>query len=159
MLFPFAAVGPHGHAQLSLPPVIFLEPDLSTVRIENVIAQRSECSSWPIELYRPRQFTLRGQILDSAGANLGRYFLRGVLTRADGSHVAQYALTLNGVGTVAYTLDASPEVFPYETVSLVLAGAQIGNEAQITAAPSLRPGCVWNLNWQIRLSIHQSEEQ
>lgn len=148
-----ATIGRDFAQQQSFPSVIFLEPDVSTVRIENVIASRADCEAWPVEPFRPRQFSLRGAILDSKGSHLGRYLARGVINNADGSHVAQYALTISNIGTIVYTLDVSTEVFPYETVSLVAYGPQMGSDVNVSATPSLRPGCVWNQNWQIRLSL------
>lgn len=149
----FPATVGSSYTQQSFPSVIFLEPDASTIRIEDVIASRADCTPWPIEPYRPRQFFLRGSILDASGAVLGRYLARGVINKADGSHVAQYALTISGIGTIVYTLDVSPEVFPYEAVSLVAYGPQTGADVNLEATPSLRPGCVWNHNWQLRISL------
>lgn len=142
----------------SLPPVVFLAPDAATTRIENVTQPREDCAAWPIDPVRPRWFNQRGHILDARGSNLGRYFVRGVINNPDGSHVADYALTLNGIGLVIYSLDTTPEVFPYETQLTVISGPQTGATINFAATPSLLPGCVWNLNWQIRMSFSSNSE-
>lgn len=155
MLFPAFAVG---HQELpAIPTVVFLEPNSDTIKIENLLTARADCSPWPIDSFRPRQFFGRGQILDAAGRLLGRYQWRGVINNLDGSHVAQYALTFNNVGTVVYTLDTSPEVFPYEVATMIAFGAREGAGVEILASPSLRPGCVWNLNWQIRINVEAQQ--
>lgn len=152
LLCPISADHSSSLAQ-SLPPVVFLAPDAATTRIENIIQPRIDCEAWPIDPVRPRWFNQRGQILDAQGRTLGRYFVRGVLNNSDGSHVAEYALTLTGIGTVIYSLDTTPEVFPYETTLIVASGPITGASINFAATPSLQPGCVWNLNWQIRMSF------
>lgn len=142
----------------SLPSLVFLAPDAATTRIENLIQPRADCAPWPIDPVRPRWFNQRGQILDASGANLGRYFVRGVINNPDGSHVADYALTLTGIGTLVYSLDTTPEVFPYETTLIVAYGPMAGTQIDFAASPSLQPGCVWNLNWQIRMSFSENVE-
>lgn len=141
-----------------LPPVVFLAPDAATTRIENITQPRAECAAWPIDPVRPRWFNQRGQILDARGANMGRYFVRGVLNNADGSHVAEYALTITGIGTVIYSLDTTPEVFPYEAELIIASGPMAGAKIDFAATPSLQPGCVWNLNWQILMNVSNQEE-
>lgn len=140
-----------------MPMVVFLEPNPDAIRIENFLTARADCSPWPIDLFRPRQFFGRGQILDAAGRPLGRYQWRGVINGPDGSHVAQYALNFDRVGTVVYSLDASPEVFPHDVATMVAFGAREGAGVELSASPSLRPGCVWNLNWQIRISVETQQ--
>ena len=142
----------------SLPPVVFLAPDAATTRIENIIHSRADCEAWTIDPVRQRWFNQRGQILDARGANLGRYFVRGVINNPDGSHVAEYALTLTGFGTLVYSLDTTPEVFPYETELTVAFGPMAGTKINFAASPSLQPGCVWNLNWQIRMNLADNAE-
>jgi len=141
----------------SLPSLVFLAPDAATTRIENIIQPRADCEAWPIDPVRPRWFNQRGQILDAHGTNLGRYFVRGVINNPDGSHVAEYALTLTGFGMLVYSLATTPEVFPYETELTVAFGPMAGTKIDVAASPSLQPGCVWNLNWQIRLNLADAE--
>ena len=152
------SVGHSNALNPTLPPVIFLAPDAATTRIENIIHPRADCEAWPIDPVRPRWFNQRGQILDARGANLGRYFVRGVINNPDGSHVAEYALTLNSIGLLVYSLDTTPEVFPYETQLIVASGPMAGASIDFAATPSLQPGCVWNLNWQIRMSFSENTE-
>jgi len=144
-----------GAVKQLLPPVVFLQPDAATTRIENITTPRADCADWPIDPVRPRWFNQRGQILDARGASIGRYFVRGVLNNSDGSHVADYVLTLANIGNVIYALDTTPNVFPYEAVLTVASGPLTGAELNFAATPSLQPGCVWNLNWQLRLSFNQ----
>lgn len=142
----------------SLPPVLFLAPDAATTRIENTVQRREDCEAWPINPARPRWFNQRGQILDATGASLGRYFVRGVINNPNGSHVAEYALTMNGIGLLVYSLDTTPEVFPYETQLIVASGPMVGSSIDFAATPSLQPGCVWNLSWQVRMSFSENAE-
>lgn len=157
MLCPISA-GHSSPLNQTLPPVVFLAPDAATTRIENITAPRADCEAWPIDPVRPRWFNQRGQILDARGANLGRYFVRGVINNPDGSHVAEYALTLTGIGLVSYSLDTTPDVFPYEAQLVVTSGPMTGATIDFAATPSLQPGCVWNLNWQIRMSFSGKSE-
>ena len=157
LLIPISA-GHSSPLNQSLPPVVFLAPDAATTRIENITQPREDCAAWPVDSVRPRWFNQRGQILDARGANLGRYFVRGVINNPDGSHVADYALTLTGIGLVTYSLDTTPEVFPYEAVLIVASGPLTGSQIDFAATPSLLPGCVWNLNWQIRMSFSETSE-
>lgn len=137
----------------AVPVVIHLEPDYSTLSLENWHAGHQACEAWPINPFRPRSFLLRGRIADSAGNTLGRYFARGAVNHADGSHVAEYVLTLTGIGTIVYSVDSSPEVFPYDVNTHVAFGIERGQPVHLEASPSLRPGCVWGHEWQIRIAI------
>lgn len=137
----------------TVPTVIHLTPDYTTLSLEDVQTPHQACDAWLIEPFRPRSFYLRGNVADAAGNIIGRYFARGAINNRDGSHVAQYAVTLTGVGTIVYNVDSSPDVFPYEIDTNVAFGIERGQSVHLEAAPSLRPGCVWGHEWQIRISI------
>jgi len=142
----------------TVPAVIHLTPDYATLSLENVQTPHQACDAWPIEPFRPRSFYLRGAVKDSAGRVLGRYFARGAINNRDGSHVAQYVVTLDGVGTLIYSVDSSPEVFPYEADTTIAFGIERGQSVHLEATPSLRPGCVWGHEWQIRISIGEPKQ-
>jgi len=141
-----------------VPVVIHLVPDYSTLYLENFQGGHQACEAWPIEPFRPRSFLLRGQVADAAGNVIGRYFARGAINNRDGSHVAQYAVTLTGTGTIVYNVDITPENFPYEIDTEVAFGIERGQPAHLELTPSLRPGCTWGHEWQIRIGIGEQDE-
>jgi hypothetical protein len=137
-----------------LPNVVFLMPDYNTLWLElSPGVKHFECEAWPIEPFRPQSFYMRGQLADASGNVIGRYFARGAINNLDGSHVAEYALTFIGIGTVVYSVDSSPDVFPYVYDTHVAFGIERGQPVHLELTPSLRPGCVWGHEWQARITI------
>lgn len=133
-----------------------LEPDYDTLQLFYEGPRVFQpCNPWPVEPYKPRPFNLRGKIFDSAANEVGSYFARGVVRQSDGAHVADYALTLKGIGTIIFAIDALPEVGPYAFDGFIASGPRRNEAYQLTLTPKLTTDCVWGMRWEFLLSIQQ----
>lgn len=133
-----------------------LEPDYSTLQIFYDGPRVFEpCNAWPVEPYKPRPFNLRGKIFDSAANEVGSYFARGVIRQSDGAHVADYALTIKGVGVILFSIDALPDVGPLEFDGFVFNGPLRNEPYLLTLTPKLTTNCTWGMRWEFLLSIQQ----
>lgn len=133
-----------------------LEPDYDTLQLFYEGPRVFQpCNPWPVEPYKPRPFNLRGRIFDSAANEVGSYFARGTVRQNDGAHVADYALTLKGVGTIIFAIDALPEVGPYEFEGFIASGPRRNEAYQLTLTPRLTTDCVWGMRWEFLLSTEQ----
>lgn len=130
-----------------------LEPDYSTLWLDaNGPRTFEPCNLWPIKPFQPRAFNLRGRIFDGSQNEVGSYFARGVIRQADGAHVADYALTIKGVGTIVFALDALPDVDAAEIDGFIFSGAQRNASFNLTIKPRLTTDCVWGMRWELLLS-------
>ncbi|MFN0108535.1 MAG: hypothetical protein ACKVZH_06740 [Blastocatellia bacterium] len=131
-----------------------LEPDYETLWLDASGPRTFEpCNPWPIKPFQPRAFSLRGKIFDGSQNEIGRYFARGVIRQSDGAHVADYALSIKGVGTIVFALDALPDVGAAEIDGFVFSGSQRNTPYNLTIKPRLTTDCVWGMRWEINLEI------
>lgn len=131
-----------------------LEPDYSTLWLDaNGPRTFEPCNPWPIKLHQPRAFNLRGKIFNGSADEVGTYFVRGVIRQADGAHVAEYALMLKGVGTIVFSVDALPDVAPYEFDGFVFSGSRRNEPYQIVLRPRLTTDCTWGMRWELTIDF------
>lgn len=135
--------------------VVSLEPNYETLQLYYDGPRTFEpCNPWPVRLYQPRPFNLRGAIFDDKANEIGRYFARGVVRQSDGAHVADYALEVKGVGTIVFSLDALPEVEAAELDGFVFSGSRRNEAYTLTIKPRLAADCpTWGMRWEAVLSI------
>lgn len=141
----------HAAAQ---PGAFTLEPDYSTLWLDaNGPRTFEPCNPWPIKPFQPRAFNLRGKIFDGSANEIGHYFSRGQIRQSDGAHVADYALTIKGIGTIVFALDALPDVDAAEIDGFVFSGTRRNTPYNLTIKPRLTTDCVWGMRWEINLEI------
>lgn len=136
--------------------VLSLEPDYETLQLYYEGPRTFEpCNPWPVKPYQPRPFNIRGKIFDGAANEVGRYFARGVVRESDGSHVADYALELKGIGTIVFSLDALPDVEAAELGGFVTYGAMRNAPYNLTIKPRLAADCpTWGMRWEAVLQLN-----
>ena len=100
---------------------------------------------------------MRGKIFNGAQDQVGTYFVRGAIRQADGAHVADYALMLKGVGTVIFSIDALPDVSPYEFDGFVASGSRRNEPYQLVLVPRVVTDCVWGMTWDITIDLQAKE--
>jgi len=146
---------PNNQHAAAQPGAFTLEPDYSTLWLDaNGPRTFEPCNPWPIKPFQPRAFNLRGRILNSFADQVGTYFVRGVIRQADGAHVADnYALTIKGLGTIVFPLDALPDVDAIEIDGFFFSGSRRNEPFSLTLAPRLSTDCVWGMTWQGNLQI------
>jgi hypothetical protein len=131
-----------------------LEPDYSTLWLDaNGPRTFEPCNPWPIKPFQPRAFNLRGKIFNGSADEVGNYFVRGVIRQADGAHVADYALTLKGVGTIVFALDALPDVDAAEIDGFIFSGPQRNAPYNLTIKPRLTTDCTWGMRWELTIDF------
>jgi len=131
-----------------------LEPDLTTLQIFGDGPRVVEpCEAWPVKPFQPRPFNLRGKIFDSSANEVGSYFARGTIRQSDGAHVADYALTIKGVGVIVFALDALPEVDAAEIDGFVFSGVKRNAPFFMTFRPRQSTDCIWGMQWQAVLQV------
>lgn len=134
---------------------ITLEPDYSTLWLDaSGPREFNPCNPWPIQPYRPRAFNLRGKIFDGAQNEIGSYYARGVIRQSDGAHVADYALTIKGVGLVTFGLDALPDVAAAELDGFVIGGLLRASPYLLTIKPRRVLDCTWGMRWEAVLQLN-----
>lgn len=135
--------------------VISLEPDYDTLQLYYDGPRTFEpCNPWPVKPHQPRPFNLRGAIFDDKANEIGRYFARGVIRQSDGAHVADYALTIKGVGLVTFGLDALPDVDAAELDGFVISGPLRASPYLLTIKPRQILDCTWGMRWEVVLQLN-----
>lgn len=135
-----------------------LVPDYETLWLDaNGPRVFQPCNPWPIKLHLPRAFNMRGKIFNGSADQIGTYFVRGVVRQADGAHVADYALTLKGVGIIVFSIDALPDVSPYEFDGFVFSGQQRNQPYQIVMLPRVVTDCTWGMTWDLTIDLQPKE--
>jgi len=100
---------------------------------------------------------MRGKIFNGAQDQVGTYFVRGAIRQADGAHVADYALMLKGVGTIIFSIDALPDVSPYEFDGFVASGSRRNEPYQFVLIPRVVTDCVWGMIWDVTIDLQAKE--
>lgn len=132
-----------------------LEPDYETLTIYGDGPRTFEpCNAWPIKPHQPRAFNMRGAIFNGAD-EVGRYFVRGVIRQSDGAHVADYALTLKGIGIIVFAVDALPEVGPYDFDGFVFSGSRRNEAYELVLTPRLTTNCTWGMRWDLTFNFSE----
>lgn len=140
--------------------VISLEPNYETLQLYYDGPRTFEpCNPWPVKLYQPRPFNLRGAIFDDKANEIGRYFARGVIRQSDGAHVADYALEIKSVGTIVFALDALPDVEAAELDGFIFSGLLRNTPYTLTIKPKLTTDCPWGMRWEAVLTIGEFNRQ
>lgn len=134
-----------------------LEPDFSTLWLDaNGPRVFVPCNPWPIQPYQPRAFNVRGQIFNSSADQVGTYFSRGWIRQSDGAHVADYALTIKGIGVVVYSIDALPDAANVaEFNTFVFSGTRRNTPLTLIVRPRTTTDCPWDLRWEITMTIEE----
>lgn len=149
-------LSPHPVKDAAQQDALRLEPDYETLWLDSSGPRTFEpCNPWPIRTHQPRAFNMRGKIINSGGDEVGRYFVRGVIRQSDGAHVADYALTLRSIGTIVFSLDALPEVGPYEFDGFVFSGQRRNEAYELVLTPRLTTDCIWGMRWNFTLNFQQ----
>lgn len=143
------------HAKAQDAIALTLEPDYSTLWLDaSGPREFNPCNPWPVQPYRPRAFNLRGKIFDGAQNEIGSYYARGVIRQSDGAHVADYALTIKGVGLVTFGLDALPDVDAAELDGFVISGPLRASPYLLTIKPRQILDCTWGMRWEVVLQLN-----